>query len=234
MCWNCGGKGHVQSKCPSPKLNENKGNGKQGASGSANVAEDFDDTGAWSVKPVESALESIDRTKFSAGLSIAADTFLDMEDLFEPWSSYPDLNLLMSMPDSDSESVLGVDANRRDFLLDVWPQLLDLEASHGLNPFSEFIPTWDDECSDFSLRDSCSSTDSLPDLQDVSDNEDEGDFTYECPHTAYKQDANTADAITIVKMSAPTELYDSSCTQHLSPFEHEFSNHSTKGIFCCQ
>ncbi|KAF8152883.1 hypothetical protein K438DRAFT_1623035, partial [Mycena galopus ATCC 62051] len=25
-------------------------------------------------------------------------------------------------------------------------------------------------------------------------------------------------------MSSPTELYDSGCTQHLSPFEHEFSN----------
>jgi hypothetical protein len=47
----------------------------------------------------------------------------------------------------------------------------------------------------------------------VSDNKDEGDFTYEFPHTAYKRDANMADAVAIgEKMSAPTELYDSGCT----------------------
>ncbi|KAJ7063911.1 hypothetical protein C8F01DRAFT_37327 [Mycena amicta] len=43
VCWNCGGRGHVQSKCPSPKLNESgKGKGKQDASGSANAV-DADD-----------------------------------------------------------------------------------------------------------------------------------------------------------------------------------------------
>ncbi|KAJ6580323.1 hypothetical protein B0H10DRAFT_1962557 [Mycena sp. CBHHK59/15] len=47
VCWNCGGKGHIQSKCPSPKLNESEnGKGKQSASGSTNAVVNSDDDGA--------------------------------------------------------------------------------------------------------------------------------------------------------------------------------------------
>jgi len=58
VCWNCGGVGHVQSKCPSPKQSggdgagkgkdEKKNNNGGGSSGSANAAITEDD-GVWSV-----------------------------------------------------------------------------------------------------------------------------------------------------------------------------------------
>ncbi|KAJ7263709.1 hypothetical protein C8J57DRAFT_1332544 [Mycena rebaudengoi] len=112
VCWNCGGKGHVQSKCPSPKLNgSEKGKGKQTASGSANAAvDDFDDDGAWCVEPVE----SIDRTESSALLRVAADTVFDVEDLFEAWDDIPELTLQSASSDSDID--VRVEEPRGDYL----------------------------------------------------------------------------------------------------------------------
>ncbi|KAK7000918.1 hypothetical protein R3P38DRAFT_2416715, partial [Favolaschia claudopus] len=62
VCWNCGGKGHVQSKCPSPKPNRGEkggGNGKPNASaGSANAVDD--DDGAWCVESID--LDEVTKT----------------------------------------------------------------------------------------------------------------------------------------------------------------------------
>ncbi|KAF7371239.1 Transcription factor [Mycena sanguinolenta] len=219
VCWNCGGKGHVRSKCPSPKQN-----GKPDASGSANAAVDFDDDGAWSVEPMDCATDSGLTTDTSARLCVAAETVFDMEELFEPWNSYPELTL---MSVSDSETALGVDANRYEYLLDIWPDLLDVEVSD--DPCAEDLPPMDDECSEFDWSDSVS--DSMPVLLDVSDSSDEESNGEESDASRFVHAMcslaaiETADAVTTgEKMSAPTELYDSGCTQHLSPYEHEFSN----------
>jgi hypothetical protein len=64
---------------------------------------------------------------------------------------------------SDSESVSGVDDVRRDYLLDVWPELLHLET--GKTPLPDDSPDWDDECSEFDWSNSDPSTDSLPERQ---------------------------------------------------------------------
>ncbi|KAJ7265086.1 hypothetical protein C8J57DRAFT_1330837, partial [Mycena rebaudengoi] len=113
VCWNCRGEGHVQSKCPSPKLNgSEKGKGKQTASGSANAAvDDFDDDGAWCVEPVE----SIDKTESSVLLRVAANTVFDVEDLFEAWDDIPELTLQSASSDSDID--VRVEEPRGDYLL---------------------------------------------------------------------------------------------------------------------
>jgi hypothetical protein len=146
VCWNCGGKGHVQSKCPSPKQEA-----KPSASGSTNTAVEFDDDGAWSVEPVECVPDAIDSTVSSGLLRVAPDTVFDMEDLFENWESCPELAL---MTVSDSESILGADADCHEYLLDVWPQLLDLEVSDGSVPRVKFLLTEDDKYSNFNWSDS--------------------------------------------------------------------------------
>jgi hypothetical protein len=91
-----------------------------------------------------------------------------MEDLFENWESCLELAL---MTVSDSESILGADADCREYLLDVWPQLLDLEVSDGSVPRAKFLLTEDDKYSNFNWSDS--DWDVMPAFHDVSDSDEE-------------------------------------------------------------
>ncbi|KAJ7646154.1 hypothetical protein B0H17DRAFT_1148216 [Mycena rosella] len=101
LCWNCGGKGHVSSKCPSPKLESEKGKG-----------------GAWSVEP----MECIDRTRDSASLCIAADTVFDVEDLS---ISIPlTINSREVLPESDNVALCLI-AHYRIYLRSVEQRCLE-------------------------------------------------------------------------------------------------------------
>ncbi len=77
VCWNCGGRGHVQKNCLSPKhLKEgaDKGN-SAGTSGSANIMDCCDDDGAWA------AIGSL--IPVPLGLQLGAGTIFDIASLFD-------------------------------------------------------------------------------------------------------------------------------------------------------
>ncbi|CAK5272029.1 unnamed protein product [Mycena citricolor] len=80
--WNRGGKGHVKSKCPSPKLKSGE-------------------------KAQETRVPVMRMSSRMTGMSAAAGTasFLDSEDVFESWDAIPELTLQSASSGPSSESV---------------------------------------------------------------------------------------------------------------------------------
>ncbi|KAF7344178.1 hypothetical protein MVEN_01708200 [Mycena venus] len=165
VCWNCGGKGHVKSQCPSPKLKGSDTAGKQDASERVDAVEEFDDEGAFSVEHVE----CIDTTHFAGLLRVAAGTAVDAGDICDDGE-----DVLAASPTSVSFNS-DVDSRVGEFcgnvLPDIWPELPDasgfsldfvLERNHA--PLSLDCPESDYDWDD-----------TMPDLSEVEVSDDEGD-----------------------------------------------------------
>jgi len=199
VCWNCGGKGHVQSKCPSPKMSGGDGAAKGkdekkdgGGSGSANAAIAEDD-GVWSVfEPADlfaddssisahSETESVSSWDYITNSSVSS--FEDEDD----GNSMPDLQ---EVSDSEADSDSGDDESS-DWLSEVGDNE-SFEASTLGDVLFEALSA---------------------ELADISEDDIYGD---------------SVDAVlTEEALSAGPriELYDSGSTQHLSPYRDQFTSY---------
>lgn len=213
-CWNCGGKGHKEAQCPSPKADDKKGkdaqqkdgarpstsaNTSKPATGSANVAATARISaldavaGAWSTMParmfrapVETDSDAEDELYSAAGDS-------DYSDLTEKSSadSIPSLHTV-----SDSSAVSTAETSSADH---------EGEEDESL-PMPERVP--------LSER-----------LQNVTNwvahmlgLESEGDDPALLSAAALVPDAATAAA------NQPVDLYDSGATHHMSPYRDDFTS----------
>ncbi|KAK7006826.1 hypothetical protein R3P38DRAFT_2793506 [Favolaschia claudopus] len=162
-------RGHVRSKCPSPRFDRNNGgnrngNGNRNAPNSANAAVDSDEDGAWSVGPVEDA--HIDTVATLAGARANLDA---VEHVFGDGTVFPGSSPSVTF---DSDTASGAEDVRDDSSHDFWPALPD-GISLAAN-VSETESLQDDECTDFDFSDS-ESVDSMPGLVEVSDDDGEDD-----------------------------------------------------------
>lgn len=109
VCWNCGGKGHVKSKCPSPDMSggesaakgKDKDNKKEGSSGTANAAIDEED-GVWSVFEAVDLLNAPSETESVSSWDYVHSS--SSVSSFEPDDDQGSMPDLIALSDSDSES----------------------------------------------------------------------------------------------------------------------------------
>ena len=191
VCWNCGGKGHVKSQCPSPKP-ENSGrkgttNGRN-TSGTAQAVVEEDD-GIWAA--IECSLPS--RYDLS-----------DVRSLFDSWEMLPNLTL-----DADSSESEGSIADwSSDDVLDDFESLWDgSDQSDITSDLPTLVEVSDTDSDDVNPMLTAGPQDDLFSQEDVAE--------------AVADDESPAEPI---KSSVRAELYDSGCTQHMSPYRNEIQN----------
>ena len=206
ICWNCGGKGHVQGKCPSPKMSggdyATKGKDERkesGSSGSVNAVIAEDD-GVWSVfEPADLFDDDIsvtDRSETGSSSSwdyVQNNSSASSLETDDDGNSMPDLQEVSDSDterDSDTESESGDDESS-DWLSEVG----DRESS-GASTFGD------------ELLDALSA-----ELADIFEDDISGDSAA----AAFTEEALSA--------GPRVELYDSGSTQHLSPYRDQFTSY---------
>jgi hypothetical protein len=200
VCWNCGGKGHVQSQCPSPKMSGGDGAAKGkdekkkdgGAGGSANAAISEDD-GVWSV------FEPADLFADDSSISALSDT-----ESVSSWDYIYSNSSASSMADDDGNSM---------------PDLQEVsdsetESDSGDDESSDWLSeVGDEESSEASTLGDALLEALSAELADIF----EDDFSGDSVDAALTEEALSA--------GPRIELYDSGSTQHLSPYRDQFTSY---------
>jgi hypothetical protein len=210
VCWNCGGKGHVKSKCPSPDMSggDCAGKGKDNKkdtnlSGSANAAI-AEENGAWSVHQGCDVFDDDD-----ADSEFGSVNSWDYVHSNSSISSFEDEDDYALMPDLQSVS----DSNESD-------DNGDDEGSDWLSKIDEFDVSEAHENSivseitfEFSLEARANGdVDGFVGVSDIPLN-GEGEMTAA---------VLTDDAL----LAGPrVELYDSGSMEHLSPYHDQFTSY---------
>ena len=132
VCWNCGGKGHVKSNCPSPDMSGGEGSAKgkdkkDGGGGAANAAIAEED-GVWSVFEAADLLNAPSETEsVSSWDYVCSNSSVSSFELDNDQGSMPDL---VDVSDSDSESDQSDESSE-------WLSEVGDEESSGASTFED-------------------------------------------------------------------------------------------------
>ncbi len=150
----------------------------------------------WEDDGVWAAIATLSSVASLLGLQLGKGMVFDVSSLFDDaWDEIPELNL-SSASDFD------------------WS---DKESLPGLEEVSD--------SEEESMFDSDSECSKLPDLESVSDSEDEWDNKDESAEEEDEDATCAAGPANVLNSSICAELYDSGCSQHLSPYCDEFQTY---------
>lgn len=210
VCWNCGGKGHVKDKCPSPAIDgdgkkdkEKSSKGKDKGGDSANAVTASEDDGVWSVITSNEDLLDDDISVISPVSSV--ESFSDTSVSWEHVPGYLSDKSAASAARSHSESTM--------------PSLRTASNSSVSNETSmpDLLSVSDSSSEDGGDQDR---------LTEVSSSASSNDSYSQCGNS----DANESDMVAavfteITEGRRRIELYDSGTTQHISPFRDQFTTY---------
>src|ERR1700678_1757620 len=209
-CWNCGELGHFSSKCDKPRKSKDsessvKPDPKKEETSAAAVDSSSDDEGAWAADEIED--DGADWFQEVVDSENEADSVGDVADWFEEVVG-------TLKPD-------GGDEEESDWFEEAVAEE-DLEGNSS-------------SCSNLvSVEDELGVNDDLPELLSLSDSEDEDSDVEEEFSNREKEDVSIEDLFDMsgevfivaesVQAARMAELYESGCTNHISPYRSRFEN----------
>jgi len=209
-CWNCGELGHFSSKCDKPRKSKDsessvKPDPKKEETSAAAVDSSSDDEGAWAADEIED--DGADWFQEVVDSENEADSVGDVADWFEEVVG-------TLKPD-------GSDEEESDWFEEAVAEE-DLEGNSS-------------RCSNLvSVEDELGVHDDLPELLSLSDSEDEDSDVEEEFSNREKEDVSIEDLFDMsgevfivaesVQAARMAELYESGCTNHISPYRSRFEN----------
>jgi transposase InsO family protein len=219
VCWNCGGKGHVASQCPSPPNQSStsgtdKGKKKEDTSnrtsgGSAHAAVSSEEDGVWSAFDPADLYDDVSVTNSTTTMSDGS-----VESLFDiSWDHIP--SYLSAATTVSDES-------------DNWADMPSLQTVSNTVSESDSLPSGN--ASEQEGNDD--SDDGSDSFSEVGDDGLSDDFSAEVDFATAIADISDADEgafvsllTEVVQPAGRVDLYDSGTTEHLTPYRDQFSTY---------
>ena len=236
-------------KCPKPKKSkdskstEKSDSKKEGTSTAANAEDSSDDEGAWAAEKVNSDDDVSDWfdeavSEVAGGVDVTVDWFEDTVAAGD--DNFPELLALSDSEDESSEVDAGAELQSvvNDVLLRNLSSCLNFESLESVNPVEGVVAIVSDDVivddvTDWFEEAVVTEVDDLPELLSISNSEDDASNIKE-ESTCGDGEVSVEEFLDMsgqafivaesVQAAGMAELYDSGCTNHISPYRSHFKN----------